>query len=98
MAARLKFQLRDFTIVDGRLDDFVREWREHVLPLRVARGFSVVGPWIERETNRFVYVLGYEGDIRAADEAYYVSAERRALDPDPARLIAEVRQTWLEAP
>lgn len=94
----MHFQLRDFTIVDGKLDDFVREWREHVLPLRLSLGFSVVGPWVERETNRFVWVLGYDGDIRAADEAYYASEERRAMDPDPARLIAEIRQVWLEAP
>ena len=94
----MRFQLRDCTVVDGRLDDFVREWRERELPLRLALGFSVVGPWIERGTNRFVWVLGYDGDIRAADEAYYTSEERRAMDPDPARLIAEIRQAWLEAP
>jgi hypothetical protein len=94
----MRFQLRDYTLVDGRLDDFVREWREHVLPLRLALGFSIVGPWIERDTNRFVWVLGYDGDIEAAEEAYYASEERRAMTPDPARLIAEIRQTWLEAP
>jgi hypothetical protein len=94
----MQFQLREYTVLAGRLDDFVREWREHVLPLRVARGFSVFGPWIERESDRFVWVLGYDGDIRAADDAYYTSEERRAMDPDPARLIAEVRQVWLEAP
>jgi len=98
MAAAVRFQLRDYTVVDGRLDEFVHEWRERVLPLRIALGFSVVGPWVERETNRFVWVLGFEGDIEAADEAYYTSEERRTFDPDPARLIAEIRQVWLETP
>ena len=94
----MHFQLREYTIEAGRLDDFVREWRELVLPLRVSLGFGVFGPWIEREANRFVWVIGFDGDIRAANERYYASPERGAMDPDPARLIAEIREVWLEAP
>jgi hypothetical protein len=94
----MHFQLREYTIEDGRLDDFVREWRELVLPLRVSLGFGVFGPWVEREASRFVWVLGYDGDIRAANEAYYASPERAAMNPDPARLVVESRELWLEAP
>jgi hypothetical protein len=95
----LRFQLREYTIEEGRLDDFVREWREVVLPLRVSLGFSVLGPWIEHEASRFVWIVGYDGDIEAANEAYYESDERRAMDPDPARLLVEAPRTvWLETP
>jgi hypothetical protein len=94
----MQFQLRDYTIEDGRLDDFVSEWREHVLPLRVAMGFNVLGPWVERGTSRFVWIVGYDGDLGAANDLYYSSPERLAMDPDPARLIAEIREVTLEAP
>ena len=94
----MHFQLREYAVEAGRLDDFVREWRDLVLPLRLAQGFSVLGPWVERDASRFVWLLGYDGDIRAANEAYYTSPERAAMDPDPARLIAETREVWLEAP
>ena len=94
----MHFQLREYRIEDGRLDDFVREWRELVLPLRVSLGFGVVGPWVEREASRFVWLVGYDGDIRAANEAYYASPERAAMDPDPARLVVESRHVWLQAP
>jgi hypothetical protein len=94
----MRFQLREYRIEDGRLDDFVLEWRELVLPLRLSMGFGVFGPWVEREASRFVWIVGYDGDIRAANEAYYSSPERHAMDPDPARLVADVRQVWLEAP
>ena len=94
----MQFQLREYRIEEGRLDDFVREWRELVLPLRVSMGFSVFGPWVEREGNRFVWVVGYDGDIPAANEAYYTSPERAAMDPDPARLVAETREVRLQAP
>jgi hypothetical protein len=94
----VRFQLREYAIEDGKLDEFVREWREHVLPLRVSIGFSVLGPWVEREANRFVWLIGYDGDIEAANDAYHTSEERKAMDPDPARLIAGTRTVWLETP
>jgi hypothetical protein len=96
--AVMQFQLREYTVEDGRLDDFVREWRELVLPLRQALGFNVLGPWIERESNRFVWMIGFDGDLAAANEEYYASPQRAAMDPDPARLIAEIRAVSLEAP
>jgi hypothetical protein len=92
----MQFQLREYTIAVGRLDDFVAEWRVHVLPLRLSMGFGVLGPWVDRETDRFVWLLGFDGDGRGADAAYYESPERKAFDPDPARLIAESRVVWLE--
>jgi hypothetical protein len=94
----VKFQLRDHTIEEGHLDDFVREWREHLLPLRVAMGFNILGPWIERETSRFILIVGFDGDFHAAGELYRASSERQAIDPDPARFITETRRTWLQAP
>ena len=94
----MKFQLREYTIEDGRLDDFVREWRELVLPLRVSMGFSVLGPWIEPAASRFVWIVGFDGDIVAANEAYYASERREAMQPDPARFLVEARTVWLEAP
>jgi hypothetical protein len=94
----MEFQLREYTIEAGRLEDFVREWRDLVLPLRVAQGFSVLGPWVEGDASRFVWIVGYDGDLHAANEAYYTSPERAAMDPDPARLVAETRQVRLQAP
>ena len=94
----MKFQLREYTIEEGRLDDFVREWRELVVPLRVSMGFGVLGPWIDRTSSRFVWIVGYDGDIEAADEAYYESDERRSMRVDPARLLVQARTVWLEAP
>jgi hypothetical protein len=69
----MHFQLREYVIEDDRLDDFVRVWRELILPLRVSLGFSVFGPWVERDASRFVWLVGFDGDIRAADERYCAS-------------------------
>ena len=85
----MRFQLREYAIEDGRLDDFVREWRELVLPLRVSMGFSVLGPWIERDASRFIWIVGYDGDIEEANATYHESEARQAMQPDPVRLVVE---------
>jgi hypothetical protein len=85
-----------YRVREGELDEWVTEWREHVLPLRRAHGFEVLGPWIVRGENRFVWIIGHE-DVEAANEAYYGSPERQALEPDPTRHLAET-QAWLMDP
>jgi hypothetical protein len=90
-----RWQLRMYRVVPGELETFVREWREHVRPLRESLGFEVLGPWVG-EDDRFVWIIGHE-DIEAADAAYYASPERAALDPDPARLLADVQTIVMDA-
>ena len=94
----MRFQLRFYTVRRGALDDFVREWTEHVRPLRLAHGFSVLGPWVVEDENAFVWIVGHDGDFDAADAAYYASPQRKALDPDPVRHLDEVRTWFMRAP
>lgn len=97
-------QLRDYRIRAGELARFVEEWRIGVAPLRRARGFEIAGAWTIPGEDRFVWLLSHPGGWDAfaeADAAYYASPERTALDPDPARLIAEqhnVALTDVETP
>ena len=84
-------QLRDYLIVEGSLEAWVREWTEHIAPLRRELGFTIDGAWTVVEESRFVWLLSYPGDwpaFEAADRAYYESPARTRLDPNPARLIA----------
>jgi hypothetical protein len=90
----MQWQLRRYEMREGGLEAFVREWRDHVLPLRRACGFEVLGPWID-EKARFVWIVGHD-DFAAADRAYYDSAERRAIDPDPARHVAASEHVCME--
>ena len=92
----MEFQLRNYRIADGKLDQFVDEWRRHVLPLRKKMGFTVVGPWVSRDENRFVWVVGCDGDLRFEDKRYYESDERKEIEPDPARLVVDSANLWLE--
>jgi NIPSNAP len=88
----MQCQLRMYRVKPGELDDFVDEWRSHVLPLRLAVGFRVLGPWVVAD-DRFVWLVGHD-ELDRADAAYYASPERAALDPDPARHLDPI-ETWL---
>jgi NIPSNAP protein len=84
-------QVRIYRIKPEALDAFVEEWQKHVVPLRRRFGFEVVGAWASEEADTFVWILSHDGDFGAADREYYLSPERAALDPDPARHIEEPR-------
>ncbi len=75
---------------------WLREWGEHIRPLRERLGFAVVGAWTAAESNRFVWIIRYDGPHtwQHAEAAYYGSPERTRLDPDPARHI-ETSEQWL---
>jgi len=83
-------ELRDYTIAQGALDQFVDEWRQGVLPLRRARGYRVDGAWTVPDESRFVWLLSLDvepAEWETRNNAYYADPAREALDPDPARLI-----------
>jgi NIPSNAP len=82
------YQLRSYVVKPGEMDEWLTEWREKVLPLRRKFGFEVVGAWVIEEEDRFVWIVGHDGDFRARDHDYYASPERENMDPDPARHLA----------
>lgn len=87
----MQTQVRVYQVRPGQLEAFVREWRTLIVPLRRRFGFQVLGAWASEEDDTFVWVLAHEGNFAEADRAYYLSPERAALEPDPARLIVEPR-------
>lgn len=91
-------QLRIYRVQAGRLDDFVSGWAAGVAPLREHFGFRVEGAWAAVDKDTFCWLISCEGDETAfaeADARYYASPERAALDPDPARLLAETRTLFV---
>jgi hypothetical protein len=93
------YQLRTYKLHEGMLEEFIAEWRAHVVPLRRKLGFEVIGAWADREQETFVWMLSYDGPdgFAAREGEYYTSPERAALDPDPARHIASAETRMLTA-
>jgi NIPSNAP len=91
-------QLRMYTVKPGEMDAWCQEWGENILPLRLQRGFRVVGPWVIDETNQFVWMLEHDGDFEVADSRYNESPERKELDPNPARHLEKTERWMLRDP
>jgi hypothetical protein len=89
------WQLRLYGVHEGEWDAWISEWRERILPLRLAEGFEVLGPW-RTEDGRFAWMIGHEDFAAAAAAAYFASPERAELDPDPARHLSTQETILLE--
>ena len=83
----MDYELRRNRITAGHIDECVEAWLSGVVPLRRRFGFAIDGAWIVEATGELVWVLAYDGEdgFEAADRRYYASAERVALEPDPAQ-------------
>ena len=99
MLVPMQIQLREYRIRQGQMDAWITGWKAHVVPLREAAGFSLIGAWVDAEDDRFVWLIGYVGadGFQAADDRYYASSQRRAVQPDPAELVEEARHTMVDA-
>jgi hypothetical protein len=88
----MEYQIRNYKVKPGMIDQVIKEWRTSIVPLRTKMGFKIVGAWSNKKENRFTWIISYDGPegFEAADKAYYESPERKALKQDPRRLIAEM--------
>jgi len=95
----LQHQLRIYTIKPGEMTAWLDEWTRLIAPLRRRHGFEIVGAWTVDQEDKFVWILRYAGPKtwQEADDAYYASPDRTAMQPDPARHI-EKTEHWMMTP
>lgn len=94
----VEIELRDYRIRHGQMDAWIAGWKSGVVPLREKAGFQIMGAWVDRKNDRFVWLIGYGGAGRfeTANNRYYDSDERASLHPDPAELIEEAKAVKVE--
>ena len=82
-------QLRIYDIRPGMMDEFAALVAEHVFPAREQYGFRVLGPWITKEANQYVWIVSYEGELPwdEAVDVYYNSPVRSSIPFDPKDYI-----------
>jgi hypothetical protein len=95
----VRTQIHIYTINRDALDAFATEWRDKIKPLREKFGFHVSGGWKVIETNQFLWFLSLDDseNWETQNQAFHQSAERRSLNPDPARHIARVEQYFVDS-
>ena len=80
-------QLRVYKVKDGRMEEFVALWRDHLVPAREHHGFTIEGAWHDDST--FAWVVHHD-DFERAEAVYYDSPERAAAPVEPKTLLDEV--------
>ncbi len=111
MSAQVRLsQFRDYHVKPGEMAEWLDEWRVKLYPLRIKRGFRILAAWVVPESNRFQWIIRWEGkgSFEEADRSYYASPERKAVQPDPARHLEKAEHffidpvleqgTWLHRP
>jgi hypothetical protein len=90
-------QLRTYQVRAGEMDTFVALFRDHLVPVREAYGYTLLGAWNDPETGTFVWVVGHEAPDgwEAAEKAYYDSPERAAMPANPADYLEGVATQML---
>jgi hypothetical protein len=65
--------------------------------LRFVHGYQVPAARVNRDRNEFIWLLSYGGPepIAEKEAAYYASAERAAVDPDPRQFIAQANRWYI---
>ena len=57
------FELRQYRIKDGRMDDWVAFMEEEIIPFQVSKGMVVVGSFVgEEEGDLYVWIRRFESE------------------------------------
>ena len=53
-------QIRIYTINKGEMDNFLKGFKEDVMALHQKIGVPIVGTWVNRSQNEFIWVRSYK--------------------------------------
>jgi len=80
-------QVRIYTINRGMLDSWIKVFNEKIVPTSAQYGVRVVGAWVNRPQNEFIWVRTF--DTEATLERYEKSPERAAYLGETSPHIAK---------
>jgi hypothetical protein len=85
----MEIQLRDYQVKPGHMDDWVAGWETGIVPLRQQEGFQIIGAWVDRAHDRFLWLVGYSGadGFASAEARYHALPKRLAQQPNPSDFI-----------
>ena len=72
-------QVRIYTVNRGMLDSWVKHFNENIVPTSARYGVRLVGAWVNRPQNEFIWVRTFEDQDTL--KRYEDSSERAAYQP-----------------
>ena len=87
-------QVRIYTINRGMLDSWIKQFNEKIVPTSAKFGVNVIGAWVNRPQNEFIWVRTFESEDKL--KVYETSPERAAYTPDSGKHIAKIEVRTVE--
>jgi len=88
-------QVRIYTINRGMMDSWIRVFNEKIVPTSASFGIRVIGAWVNRPQNEFIWVRTFEDEETL--KRYETSSERAAYTPETSSHIAKTEVRNVEA-
>jgi len=73
-------QIRIYTINKGEIDNFLKHFKEDIMPLHEKIGVPIIGTWVNRPQNEFIWVRTYKD--KAEMEAKNKSSKPPSRPPE----------------
>ncbi len=87
-------QVRIYTINRGMLDSWIQLFNEKIVPTSAQYGVRVIGAWVNRPQNEFIWVRTFESED--ALKLYETSPERATYSPTTGQHIAKIEVRTVE--
>ena len=74
-------QVRIYTINKGMMEEWIKLFNEKLVPIHAKVGINIVGAWVNRSQNEFIWIRTFEDEQEAEEKnrAYLQHPDRRAL-------------------
>ena len=65
-------QIRIYTINKGEMDNFLKHFKNEIVPIHERIGVPIVGTWVNRPQNEFIWVRTYKdkSDMETKGKAF----------------------------
>jgi hypothetical protein len=87
-------QIRIYTINKGEMDNFLKHFKEEITPLHERIGVPIVGTWVNRPQNEFIWVRSYKdkADLEAKGKAFQAEVAKSGIKLGSNVAKMEVRE------
>ena len=75
-------QIRIYTINKGEMDNFLKHFKEEIMVLHQKIGVPIVGTWVNRPQNEFIWVRTYKDKAELEAKTKLGILLRRTKSPE----------------
>jgi dTDP-4-dehydrorhamnose reductase len=85
------FELRQYRVLPGKRDDWVKMMEEHIIPFQSSKGMVIVGSWVaEEDPDQYVWIRRFEDEQereRLYEAVYQSDTWRNEIAPRVSELL-----------